>query len=520
MFSNLTIGRKLAYAFGGIVIIQLLVSAFAISSLSSSQNDFDGFVSDEFSRGGLARDIRAASSARAIAARNLIILTGDADIQAEKAAVVAAHQRVQDRLAALQSAVAKAQGVPAEEKDMLAKISDLEGRYGPVALDIVAKATTGRKEEAIQKMNEQCQPLLKQLIAATSDYSKLIAKSANDEIKNSDDRFKQRRLTVLVGAVLSIVAAVALGIIINRSVLRSLGADPLELRGYARRVAAGNLTPLELQGKVAEDSVLSSLVEMQNGLKHIVQDVRDAAAAIDHGSRHISTGSGDLSSRTDIQATGLQQAASAMEQMTATVAQNADLANKVNQLSAGAREAAEEGGRISAQVSDRMAGITSSSKKIADIVSVIDGISFQTNILALNAAVEAARAGDKGRGFAVVAAEVRTLAQRSAVAAKEIKTLIDESVANVDEGARLVGTSSAAMAKIVGEVKGVANIIESISESTREQSIGISQIGDAIANLDHGTQQNRSLVSQMTSSSAGLADHARSLNKAVAVFTL
>jgi methyl-accepting chemotaxis protein len=153
-------------------------------------------------------------------------------------------------------------------------------------------------------------------------------------------------------------------------------------------------------------------------------------------------------------------------------------------------------------------------------VSVIDGISFQTNILALNAAVEAARAGDKGRGFAVVAAEVRTLAQRSAVAAKEIKSLIDESVENVDEGARLVGTSGVAMAKIVDEVKGVATIIESISESTREQSVGIAQIGDAIANLDHGTQQNRSLVSQMATSSAGLAGHAKSLNQAVAVFTL
>lgn len=520
MFKHLTVGRKLTYAFAGVVLIQLMVSAFAILSLSSSQKDFDDFVSDEFSRGALARDIRAGASARAIAARNLIILSADSDIQAEKAAVLAAHQKVQDRLAVLQAAVAKAKDVIPQEKEMLATITELEGRYGPVALDIVDKATSGRKDEAILKMNAQCQPLLKQLIAATTDYSKLIASSAAAEIKNSAERFKQRRLTVILGAVLSVVVAAVLGVVINRSVLRSLGADPLELRGYARRVAGGNLTPLEFQHPIADDSVLASLVEMQRSLKDIVQDVRDAASAIDHGSDHISSGSGDLSARTDVQATGLQQAASAMEQMTATVAQNADLANKVNQLSVGAREAAEEGGRISAQVSERMAGITASSKKIADIVSVIDGISFQTNILALNAAVEAARAGDKGRGFAVVAAEVRTLAQRSAVAAKEIKSLIDESVENVDEGARLVGTSGAAMAKIVDEVKGVATIIESISESTREQSVGIAQIGDAIANLDHGTQQNRSLVSQMATSSAGLAGHAKSLNQAVAVFTL
>lgn len=515
-----SIRLMLTAAFSVLVAILAAITVLSISSLSRSQGHFDSFVSDEFSRGSLARDIRAAASARAISARNLILLTGAEDIQAETDAVKAAHDRVQERLAALSKAVAADPSASSEERHLLQRLTDLESKYGPVALDIVAKALAGQKEQAIAKMNAECQPLLKALIATTSEYSKMFAQEAADKIKESSAEFERGR-TLLIGAAVACTAiAVLMGVAIHRSLMRSLGADPVALSAAARQVAAGNLSPLEVVGEVPPNSVLASLLDMQSALARIVSQVRSTATLLEAGSQEIASGNADLSVRTEQQATSLQKSAESMEQMTATVQKNADSAQEASRLALSARQAAETGGAVVRQVVSTMKDISDSSIKIADITSVIDAIAFQTNILALNAAVEAARAGEEGRGFAVVAGEVRGLAQRSSLAAKEIKALIDASVTRVATGSSLVNQAGSAMTAMVEEVKRVADLIAEISRATREQATDINHVSSSVTNLDESTQQNAALVEQMAAAAGVLNQQAQDLVESVAVFKL
>ena len=519
-FHNQTVTRKLFLAFSVLVAILIGVSTLSVASLSESQQDFDGFVSDEFSRGSLARDIRAAASSRAISARNLILLNGPEDVRSETEAVKAAHDRVQERIATLKKTLSEAKDASSEERALFSKLEQLESRYGPVALDIVAKALAGQKEEATAKMNAECQPLLKQLIGTTSEYTRLIAASGAQEIKKSAEKFRTKRLELIIASLLAIGAAVLLAALINRSLMRSLGADPAQLRAAAGRVASGDLSPVEGAAAAPANSVLASLGDMQMALASIVSQVRTTSTALEAGSREIAAGNVDLSHRTEQQATNLQQSASSMEEMTATVKHNADTAMQASELAASARSAATNGGAVVEQVVVTMTDITASSRKIADIISVIDGIAFQTNILALNAAVEAARAGEQGRGFAVVAGEVRTLAQRSAEAAKEIKALIEASVSKVEAGSALVNSAGSAMTEIVDEVRRVADLIGEISAATREQSTTIGHIGSSVAELDQSTQQNAALVEQMASAAQNLNHQAQGLVDSVALFRL
>jgi methyl-accepting chemotaxis protein-1 (serine sensor receptor) len=519
-FQQQSVTRKLTIAFSILVAILLGVSVLSVSSLSASQREFESFVGEEFSRGSLARDVRAAASARAVAARNLILLTGTSDIDAETVAVKAAHERVQERLATLKKTLAASAEASAEERAVFLKLESVEVQYGPVAMDIVSKALAGHKEAAVAKMNDQCQPLLKQLIGTTTEYTKLIATSGDKEIKKAAQSFESKRLTLIISSLVALFTAVALAVVINRSLMRSLGADPLELRAAAKRVASGDLNPVPGSATAPGDSVLASLGDMQRALAGIVSRVRQSATTIESGSQEIATGNTELSQRTELQASNLQQSATSMEEMTATVHKNAETAGKASQLALTARQAAEHGGTVVGQVVVTMGDITASSCKIADIISVIDGIAFQTNILALNAAVEAARAGEQGRGFAVVAGEVRTLAQRSAQAAKEIKSLIEASVVKVEAGSTLVTTAGHAMTEIVDEVKRVADLIAEISAATHEQTTGISHIGSAVAHLDQATQQNAALVDQMAVASGSLNQQAHSLVESVALFRL
>ncbi len=519
-FHRQTISAKLTIAFSALVCILIAIATLAVVSLSQAQANFDGFVSEEFSRGGLARDIRAAASARAISARNLILLNGPDDIKSETQAVKAAHDRVQERLAMLRKAVDATPGIDDAERNLLTKLEKLESEYGPVALDIVAKALAGEKDAATAKMNAQCQPLLKQLIATTTEYSKLIAQSGAAEIQRAAVSFRFKRSLLIAASVVSMLVAVAMAVLIHRSLIRSLGADPIELSAAAKRVASGHLGPVAGSSTAPANSVLASLGEMQSALADIVSKVRSTATSLESGSQEIAAGNADLSQRTEQQASNLQQSASSMEEMTATVTQNSQTAHQASQLALSARSAAENGGSVVREVIATMDDITQSSRKIADIISVIDGIAFQTNILALNAAVEAARAGDQGRGFAVVAGEVRTLAQRSARAAKEIKTLIEASVEKVETGAGLVNNAGAAMTGIVNEVKRVADLISEISEATQEQASGIHHISQSVAQLDQTTQQNAALVEQMAAAATTLNQQAHGLVTSVTVFRL
>ena len=517
-FHRKTVTQKLAMAFFVLIALLVSVSGLSLRHRAGAQAEFQSFVGNEFTRGSLARDVHAAASARAISARNLILLTGAGDIAVETAAVKAAHERVQERMAQLRTALARGTHVEPGERALFQKLEAIETQYGPVALDIVALALAGKRDEATLKMNAQCQPLLQQLIGTTSQYTAFITASGDQEIRVAAEHFSTNRLALVAMSLLAIAAAVGLALLINRSLMRSLGADPLALSAAAQRVASGDLGPVPDAAQAPAHSVLASLGGMQTALAGIVGQVRAAASAIESGSHEIATGNTDLSHRTEQQARSLQQSAASMEEMTATVQQNSDTAQQASQLASSARAAAQNGGSVVAQVVTTMNDIAASSRQIAEITGVIDGIAFQTNILALNAAVEAARAGEQGRGFAVVASEVRTLAQRSAQAAREIKSLIEASADKVRTGSSLVHTAGSAMTEIVGEVHRVADLIGEISSATREQSTGIAQIGSAVAQLDQSTQQNAALVEQMAAAAHTLNQQTHGLVQSVAVF--
>ncbi len=308
--------------------------------------------------------------------------------------------------------------------------------------------------------------------------------------------------------------------LITRSLVRQLGGEPEYAAEITRRIASGDLSAEVVTRAGDMTSLLAGMKTMNDNLKRIVGEVRTGTESISTGSKQIASGNADLSSRTEQQASSLEETASSMEELTSTVKQNAENARQANQLAAGASEVAVKGGKVVGEVVSTMSSINESSKKIVDIISVIDGIAFQTNILALNAAVEAARAGEQGRGFAVVATEVRTLAQRSAAAAKEIKTLIGDSVHKVEDGSRLVDEAGRTMAEIVAAVKRVTDIMAEISAASQEQSSGIEQVNQAIVQMDQVTQQNAALVEEASAAAESMQEQARGLVAAVSVFKL
>jgi methyl-accepting chemotaxis protein len=302
---------------------------------------------------------------------------------------------------------------------------------------------------------------------------------------------------------------------------RMIAARAREAQAIAERVAGGDLSQSASDGRRDEFSgLLAALDRMRGGLANLIGDVRSGVDSVSTASGEIAQGNADLSGRTEQQASNLQQTAASLEQLTGTVKQNSEAARQANQLAASASEVAARGGAVVGEVVSTMGEISAQSRKIADIIGVIDGIAFQTNILALNAAVEAARAGEQGRGFAVVAAEVRNLAQRSAQAAREIKSLIGTSVEKVETGSRLVNDAGQTMADIVAQVKRVTDLIGEITAATAEQSSGIGQVNVAVGQLDQMTQQNAALVEQSAAAAASLREQAGRLAQAVAVFTL
>jgi methyl-accepting chemotaxis protein len=323
--------------------------------------------------------------------------------------------------------------------------------------------------------------------------------------------------TIIIGGLLTVALAAVLAWILSRSIVGPLSAAVR----IARTVAAGDLrSRIESHSRDETGQMLEALGDMNQSLLNIVGEVRRGTDTIATATSEIARGNQDLSSRTEQQASSLEETASSMEQLTGTVKQNADNARQANQLAASASQVASKGGAVVAQVVETMHSISASSQNIVEIIAVIDGIAFQTNILALNAAVEAARAGEQGRGFAVVASEVRTLAQRSAAAAKEIKMLIDDSVGKVDAGSKLVEQAGATMEEIVGSVQRVTTIMQDIASASEEQIAGIEQINHAISQMDNVTQQNAALVEEAAAAAASLQEQAASQANVVSVFKL
>jgi len=374
----------------------------------------------------------------------------------------------------------------------------------------------GRVAEDSERLLQESRGLeevLKNMVAHSNAQAKASSQHATDVYKSS-------RLMMLAMALVGVLVSVGLGLFVARVLARQLGGEPGHAADVVGRIASGDLT-VNVDTRLAHDgSLLHSIKQMQDQLTSVVGKIKTSSDTIATASGQIATGNQDLSSRTEEQASSLEQTAASMEELTSTVKQNADNARQANQLAVSASEVAIKGGSVVSQVVTTMASINASSRKIVDIIGVIDGIAFQTNILALNAAVEAARAGEQGRGFAVVASEVRSLAQRSAAAAKEIKGLIDDSVGKVDAGSTLVGEAGKTMEEIVDSVKRVTDIMGEITAASQEQTSGIEQINLAITQMDQVTQQNAALVEQATAASGSLQEQATSLVQAVSVFRL
>ncbi len=391
----------------------------------------------------------------------------------------------------------------------------LEEQYRNYSTTLAQMNTLLAQGDLAGMFKQNAEQKQKAMQAVYREWRTAQADLASRGVKDNESDYK--RILWILSAIMLVVIAV---IIISWIAMRRVLLQPLdEVLGHIRAIAAGDLTrSIAAEGKNEMALLARNVKEMQAALANTVGVVRDGADVIYTGASEISAGSNDLSSRTEQQAASLEETAASMEQLTATVKQNADNARQASRLALDASSTAKKGGSVVASVVRTMDEIATSSNKIAQITNVIDGIAFQTNILALNAAVEAARAGEQGRGFAVVAGEVRTLAQRSAQAAKEIKGLIDDSGDRVDAGSALVNQAGETMAEIVNAVTRVTDIMGEIASASDEQSRGIDQVGQAVAEMDRVTQQNASLVQESAAAAAALEEQSARLSEAVAVF--
>ena len=513
--SDLRLRAKLMLGFAALAAVVLLVSGLALHSLSRSNQRFADYLAGVGQRESVANEVRGAAARRAIAARNLVLVTTPADRDIEKAAVTQAHTEMGQALAKLRQSLAQARDLGEREAALVSAMERVEAQYGPVALDIVGMALDNRRDEAIAKMNAECRPLLAALLKATNDYLTYESQQAAARVEQAEASYGSDRLLMLVASVAAVAAAVLLGWALSNAITR-----PLQRAVHlAEAVASGDLSSdIVVDREDETGQLLAALKRMNDGLVEMVGRVRQSADSIATASQEIATGNHDLSTRTEQQASALQQTAASMQQMTSTVQQTAESSRQISQLASAATEVAGRGGDVVQRVVTTMGEISDSSRRIADIIGVIDGIAFQTNILALNAAVEAARAGEQGRGFAVVAGEVRGLAQRSAQAAREIKSLIGASVEKVETGSRLVGEAGSTMGDVVSQVHRMTDLMAEINASASEQSTGIGQVNQAVASIDQGTQQNAALVEQSAAAAESLQHQAAGLLAVIAQF--
>jgi len=405
-----------------------------------------------------------------------------------------------------------------EEKKLATKFNESRKRFINEGLrPAMAALRSSSTDDATELMHGAMTQHYAPMQEALDDLQKLEQDLAKSEFDRRISRYNTVRYTTISAIVIGILLSIAIGMWLIQSIIGPL-AEAIQV---ARRVAAGDFgLKIEVHVNNEIGELLQSLKFMNESLSKTVGQVRMGTQTISFASQEIAAGNADLSSRTESQASSLEETASSMEQLTTTVKQNADNARQANQLVVSASDFAVKGGQVVGQVVDTMGSIKESSRKIVDIIGVIDGIAFQTNILALNAAVEAARAGEQGRGFAVVAAEVRNLAQRSAGAAKEIKSLIGDSVEKVDAGSKLVDEAGKTMDEIVTSVKHVADIMSEITAASEEQSSGIEEVNQAIAQMDEMTQQNAALVEQAAAAAESMQEQASMLTHAVSIFKL
>ena len=507
---NLSVKAKLYATLALTAFITIAVGVVGLSGTKSTNAGLDAIFSNRFMPTGWVGTIESRD-------RELLTRAEDVVIRQDASAVKAAVDLLRERETELRDLWAKLNGTDLTPKER--EIADNFGRHGNEVITFVQEALlaaqAGTYDKAESTLIEKARPAYDKMIE-DSEALLTIQISVAQEMRTAADADFKRNTAIIIGAILlGIGLAAFLGVMLVRSIVGALNAAV----NIADRIASGEL---DNHVRVASDDelgrLLASLQRMDGKLVEIVGGVRGSADAVGAAARELSHGNDDLSQRTQEQAAALEQTASSMEEMTATVKQNADNARQANQLAVGAREQAEKGGQVVHRAIGAMSEINVSSRKIADIIGVIDEIAFQTNLLALNAAVEAARAGEQGRGFAVVASEVRNLAQRSASAAKEIKDLIKDSVDKVKVGSQLVDESGKTLAEIMESVKKVTDIVAEIAAASEEQSVGIEQVNNAVAQMDSVTQQNAALVEQATAASKSMEQQSATLVTQIGYF--
>ena len=507
-----SIGQRLSVGFGAILVMLLVV--LAADNIVGSKNRESLLKGIEVANAKLAltTTMKSEQLEGVVSIRSIGLYTEPTAMNKEEGNLKLHRQRFSEARDQLM-----AKGVSDQGQQIFDNIARLDKELEKPISDAISQALAFNSEGVAKVIAERTDPIYRQML---KEINSLVDLQKAEERAVLDTAVVSGRnlmvLTFAIGAV-----AIVLGVILSRLITLSITQPLRDAVVIARRVAEGELgSPIEVRSNDETGQLMEALTSMRTSLVNIVSHVHNSTATIVTISGEISDDDKDLAVRTEQQASSLEETAAAMEQLTSTVQQNADNARQANQLAVCASDIAAQGGVIVEQVVATMASINTSSKKIVDIIGVIDGIAFQTNILALNAAVEAARAGEQGRGFAVVAAEVRSLAQRSADAAKEIKNLISDSVDKVESGSQLVAKAGSTMRDVVDSVKRVTDIMGEITNASQEQSSGIAQVNQAIAQLENVTQQNAALAQRAMGSVESLQEQAGYLQQEVNIFKL